>query len=271
MKTTNLYSFKFHLLLSLLLLGCFGMAQQTITKSHYRIINDGFEASLKYEKALEHTFLDDLRYLDTRRQIQIEGTQISIELFSAQELLANYGKPISPLTDRKSAVITPIKFKLAKNNYSLLTTGVVDNEQQTTANIKLAQKETITTFGSTLGDKGGLNANYSNNEIYTKTIYSDNGESPYLNFTLFDVENHFDVMYIYDGPSATSKLIGAYSGSIKPKTVKASGSYLTVIFVSDGSNTRQGWSAVVGRGIPQNPPSTMGATDSCGSAAPFCS
>jgi gliding motility-associated-like protein len=250
---------------------CFAIAQQAINKVHYRVINESFESSLKYEKALEHTFLDNLRYLDSRRQIQVEGTQISIELFSAEELLASYGKPISPLTARKSAVAVPVKFNLSRSNYSLLTTSAnqIENGQRTTANIKLSPKETITNFGN-LSDKGGLSGNYSNNETYTKTIYSDNGESPYLNFTLFDVENHFDVMYIYDGPSATSKLIGAYSGGVNPKIVKASGAYLTVVFTSDANNNRQGWNALVGRGVPHIQPSPMAATDSCSQAAPFC-
>src|ERR1700757_156321 len=209
---------KTYLLICLLLFGYCGIAQQTAQKNHYRIINENSEFSLNYEKALAHTQLDNLRYLDSRRQIPVEGTKISIELFSAQELLENYGKPISPLTARKLSVVEPIKFKLSSNNYSLLTTpNIASNEQQATANFKTAKKETITDFESTLYDSGGLGGNYSDNETYVKTIYSDNGESPYLNFTSFSVENYFDVMYIYDGPSATSKLIGAYTGGSNPK------------------------------------------------------
>ena len=261
-----------YLLICLLVFGYCSIAQQTAQKNHYSIINESFDFTLKYEKALEHTQLDNLRYLDTRRQIPIEGTKISIELFSAQELLENYGKPISPLTAIKSSVKEPIKFKLSANNYYLFTTPNSSlNEQQATANLKTAKKETITNFGSTIYDSGGLKGNYSDNETYIKTIYSDNGESPYLDFTFFSVENHFDIMYIYDGPSATSKLIGAYTGGARPKIVKASGAYLTIAFISDGSNNRAGWSALVGRGIPHTPPSPMAATDSCSQAAPFCS
>lgn len=260
-----------YLLLFLLVLGYSNTAQNAVQKPHYRIINEGFDFTLLYEKALAHTQLDNLRYLNTRRQIPVEGTKISIELFSAQELLENYGKPISPLTAVQSSVKEPIKFKLSPNNYSLLTTPNSSlDEQQATANFKLAKKETITDFGSTLYDSGGSGGNYADNETYVKTIYSDNGESPYLDFTLFSVENYFDVMYIYDGPSATSKLIGAYTGGTNPKIVKASGAYLTVVFASDGSNNLSGWSALVGRGNIHTLPSPMTANDSCAQSAPFC-
>ncbi len=271
MTTLNFYRFKIYFALIFLLLGYCGLAQEKASKIHYRIINEDLEFSLKYEKALEHTSLDNLRYLDSRRQIQIEGTKISVELFSAKELLTSYGKPISPLTVKKSSVLEPIKFKLAPSKYSLLITpSAYVYEQSTPVNFKVAKKELITNFGSTLCDLGGLKGNYSDNEMYVKTIYSDNGESPYLNFTLFDVENNFDVMYIYDGPNVTSKLIGAYSGGNRPKIVQASGAYLTIVFTSDGSNNRQGWSALVGRGTAKTLPSPMASTDSCSSAAPFC-
>ena len=260
-----------YLLICLLLFGYCGIAQQTAQKEHYRILNSEFDFTLIYEKALGHTQLDHLRYLNTRRQIPVEGSKLIIELFSAQELLEKYGKPISPFTATESVVKEPIKFKLAANNYSLLTTPNSDTyNQQTAANLKTAKSETITNFGGTLYDSGGLNGNYANNETYIKTIYSDNGESPYLKFTSFAVENHFDFMYIYDGPSVTSKLIGSYTGGSVPKIVKASGAYLTVVFVSDGSNNLPGWNATVGRGVPPPPPSPMGAADSCQSAAPFC-
>src|SRR6185312_10743866 len=107
---------KAYLVICLLLVGYFSTAQQTVQKTHYRIINEGFDFTLTYEKALEHTQLDNLRYLDSRRQIPVEGTKISIELFSAQELLEKYGKPISPLTATKSSVLAPVKFKLSANN-----------------------------------------------------------------------------------------------------------------------------------------------------------
>jgi gliding motility-associated-like protein len=260
-----------YLLICLLLLGYYGTAQQALQKNHYSIINKDFEFTLPYEKALEHTQLDNLRYLDSRRQVPVEGTKIIIELFSAQELFTSYGKPISPFTAKKSVVEEPIKFKLSANNYFLLTTPNSSlNEQQTTTNIKIAAKETVTNFGSTLFDSGGANGNYADNETYVRTIYSDNGESPYLDFNLFSVENHFDVMYIYDGPNATSELIGAYTGGTNPKIVQASGSYLTVVFISDGSNNRAGWSALVGRGTPHaSLPSPM-AANTCAQAAPFC-
>ncbi len=245
-------------------------AQETVNKTHYRIINENFESTLNYEKALEHTQLDNLRYFNKRRQIPIEGTGIIIELFSAEELLYSYGKPISPLTIKDISNAPFVKFQLASNKYSLETLPKMPLEVNTYITQKENKKKDVATnFGSVLFDSGGLEGNYSSNEVYTKTIYSDNEESPYLNFTSFSVENHFDFIYIYDGPDMQSKLIGVYSGGNDPKIVKATGAYLTIVFMSDGSKTGGGWNAIVGRGTPPPPPSPMSAA-TCATSDPFC-
>jgi len=258
-------------LLFLVLSGFFGVAQQQISKSHYQIINPAFEYTLNYEKALSHTQLDGLRYLNSRRRINIEGTQISIELYSAKELLDVYGKLISPLTIQNPIEGQDVKFALSKDNYKLRVISNSPLKKAHAQNFKnLFPKTIISTFDNVMLDDGGLTKNYTNNKSYVQTIYSDNGESPYLNFTSFSLENNFDFMYIYDGADASSKLIGEYTGGNSPQVVKGSGAYLTVVFISDGSVTQSGWSAIVGRGIPPIPPGTM-SSPTCSGANPFCS
>ena len=253
----------------LLLLFCsfYGIAQQGVNKTHYKIINPDFEFTLNYEKALSHLQVDGLRFMNERRQIAIEGTSIKVELYSAQELLIAYGKPISPLTIKNPSVAPSVALKLSENNYSLLITPALPINQY--ASIQTDAPQTITDFGSALYDSGNQNGAYLNNETYVRTIYSDNGESPYLNFTSFSTEANFDVMYIYDGANASSRLIGEYTGGNSPQLVKATGAYLTVVFTSDGSKTSSGWSAMVGRGTPPPPPSPMSAP-TCAQADPFC-
>jgi gliding motility-associated-like protein len=245
---------------------------QNLKKAHYNILNPSFDFTLNYEKALSHVQVDGLRFLNQRRSIPIEGSKINIELYSAQELLSLYGKPISPLTVTDPANAPSVNFKFEANNYyhlvvspnlPLQTAMAVSEKKQ------VAPNETITAFGTTLFDSGGLNGNYASNENYSKTIYSDNGEKPYLKFTSFNTENNFDVLYIYDGLDASAKLIGAYSGGNAPTLVQASGAYLTLVFTSDNSNTASGWAALVGRGTPPPPPSPM-SSPTCGSADPFC-
>ena len=257
------------ILFFLLISGFSGIAQQSRNKVHYKFINPALEQTLKYEKALTQMQLDEFRFMNERRQISIEGTSLIVELFSAQELLISYGKAISPLTIKNPINAPNVSFKLAKNNYTLLVEPSLPVNEF--ANIQIASSsEKITTFGNMLYDSGELTGAYSNNETYIKTIYSNNGEKPYLNFTSFSTETNFDVMYIYDGEDASAKLIGAYTGGNSPKIVQASGAYLTVVFTSDGSNTSAGWSAMVERGTPPPPPSPMSAPN-CASADPFCS
>jgi hypothetical protein len=114
------------LTLSLLLVCFFPKAQETQKKVHYIIHNPAVESALKYEKALYHTDLDGLRFLNGRRIIPVEGSFITIELFSANELLKSYGKQISPLTITNSVSPRNIKFKMAENKMSLIV--VPDNK-----------------------------------------------------------------------------------------------------------------------------------------------
>ncbi|MEO8760936.1 MAG: CUB domain-containing protein, partial [Bacteroidia bacterium] len=261
---------KLRLFFCLIIVSLYGRAQQSASKVNYTIFNEGFESTLVYEKALSHTQLDGLRYLNSRRKINIEGTKVSIELFSAQELLRAYGKPISPLTTTTPNKATDVMFKLASDNYSLLTSPNSPFEIPSfQAQNKLASKNLTTAFGGFIYDDGGEKGNYANNKTSIQTIYSDNGESPYLKFTSFSTENHFDILYVYDGPDASSKLIGAYSGGNCPTIVEATGAYLTVVFVTDASNNKSGWGALVGRGIA--PPPSVSSAPNCASADPFCS
>lgn len=111
----------------MLIMPFFLRAQAPKKKEHYQIINQNFEFTLFYEKAMTHTDLDSLRFLNERRQVPVEGTTIFIELFSAQELFDKYQKPISPLTIMNPAKARKVKLKLASNNYSLLV--VPDKEK----------------------------------------------------------------------------------------------------------------------------------------------
>jgi hypothetical protein len=88
-------------------------------KEHYRIINPNMEFSLNYEKALYHARLDSLRFKDQRRQLPIEGTTIIVEIFSAQELLDTYKKPISPLTKSYSKNAKKIGLRLNENSKNI--------------------------------------------------------------------------------------------------------------------------------------------------------
>lgn len=54
-----------------------------------------------------------------------------------------------------------------------------------------------------------------------------------------------DVVKIYDGPSSNSSKLRELSGeNLSPGTITSSGKYMYIIFTSDGSTEKTGFSAI---------------------------
>lgn len=64
-------------------------------------------------------------------------------------------------------------------------------------------------------------------------------------FTSFQLENNFDFLYLYNGPSSASPLLGTYTGTNSPGAISATSGCLTIKFVSDYTVVKNGWSAVI--------------------------
>lgn len=113
--------------------------------------------------------------------------------------------------------------------------------------INIVDGGTVNTCGSLFTDSGGLIDDYSNNESNTITICSSSANPSFcLNalFTEFDTEENWDYLFIYDGNSTSSPLIGSYTGNNSPGSIAASGSCLTFFFTSDSQIANfDGWSA----------------------------
>lgn len=96
----------------------------------------------------------------------------------------------------------------------------------------------------TLADTGGPLGNYRNNEDYTFSFVAPNEEgSVNLNFSAFNLEAGFDFLYIHDGPTIASPLIGTFSGNTLPPSITSTGNALTLRFVSDGATVSTGFVA----------------------------
>lgn len=68
-------------------------------KPHFVIHNPGNVAdNAKYEYALKEFDFDSYRFYSKRRILKFTNTDVTIELYSAKELLEMYQKPISPFT-----------------------------------------------------------------------------------------------------------------------------------------------------------------------------
>ncbi|MEM7037219.1 MAG: PKD domain-containing protein, partial [Bacteroidota bacterium] len=95
-------------------------------------------------------------------------------------------------------------------------------------------------------DSGGSTANYGSNESLVHTICADNGQCTQVVFSSFDIEDGFDFLNVYDGPSTASPLLGSFTGTVSPGTVTGSAGCLTFEFLSDVSVTGPGWTAAIG-------------------------
>ena len=99
---------------------------------------------------------------------------------------------------------------------------------------------TYTTCSGTFYDSGGANNNYGNNQNYTVTFCSGNGQPIYLNFTAFNLQNGSDFLLIFAGNSTAATQIGTYSAN-SPGTVVSANGCITFQFVSNNTNSDPGW------------------------------
>ena len=86
--------------LTILLFAAFTKSGNAQTaKPHFIIHNPGnTDDNPNYEYALKDFDFDSYRFYDKRRIIKFTNTDVTIELYSAKELLDIYQKPISPFT-----------------------------------------------------------------------------------------------------------------------------------------------------------------------------
>jgi hypothetical protein len=81
------------------------------SKTHFIIHNPGNSSeNAKIENAFSTFDFDSFRFYDKRRTIKFTGSDISIELYSAKELLDTYGKPVSPFTIMNNKPSKEIEF-----------------------------------------------------------------------------------------------------------------------------------------------------------------
>ncbi len=114
-----------------------------------------------------------------------------------------------------------------------------------------------TVCGGTFYDQNGA-SNYSNNENKTMTFYpASAGQYLKVSFSAFATQSFNDLLYIYDGPSTSSTLIGIWSGSTSPNNIAArnAAGCLTFVFTSNSSGVAAGWIATFSCSV------TPGTTD----------
>jgi hypothetical protein len=93
-------------------------------------------------------------------------------------------------------------------------------------------------------DNGGGGNVYPNNENRTQTFCSDNGQKLVFDFTNFELYDS-DSLWIFDGNSTTSQLVGIYLLSTLPEKITSTGTCLTFRFKSNATSQLNGWKALI--------------------------
>ncbi len=119
-----------------------------------------------------------------------------------------------------------------------------------------------------LYDSGGPTGNYTDNTDAKVTIAPIGASNVTLTFTAFDFESNYDYLYIYDGPSTASPLIGQYSGNTLPNggTIISTYSSITLRQTSDQGLTMAGFALTWQCALSTVPPVanfTANTTNTC--------
>jgi Zn-dependent metalloprotease len=122
---------------------------------------------------------------------------------------------------------------------------------------------TLTAINGTFTDGSGINK-YANNSDCSWLIQPPNASSIKLSFSSFNTELNFDGVILYDGTNNTAPIIGQFSGTTIPSTVKSSGGSMYVEFLSDPALRGNGWTAnYTSCFAPEKPTSPTGPVDLC--------
>jgi hypothetical protein len=98
------------------------------TKEHYQILNaDDLDIKDRiYQAAFDYQRFDELRFLDTTREIKIQGTNVVIVLSSANELLDLYAKKVSPFTIMPGQPYKNVELKFADTKHPEFITVIIE-------------------------------------------------------------------------------------------------------------------------------------------------
>lgn len=93
----------------------------------------------------------------------------------------------------------------------------------------------------TLYDAGGVSANYYDNVTSMITIAPPGAASVTANFSLLDLEDLYDYIYVYNGENDAAPCIGFFTGTTLPPSLTATSGKMTIKLVSDPYVNGQGF------------------------------
>ena len=126
---------------------------------------------------------------------------------------------------------------------------------------------TITICEGILYDSGGEDGIYGISENLT-TVINPGGIITLTFFNQFCLEQNLDFLYIYDGPDASSPLLGQFTGTTLPPTFVTTGGSVTLVLTSDINVSYCGFSMQwESEHLPPVPPAiTVTSIPTCGTS-----
>ena len=100
---------------------------------------------------------------------------------------------------------------------------------------------TVTAGSGNLYDTGGPTGNYMDDERELVLIQPSNASSVTITFNAFEIEQDWDYLFIYDGATTSSPIIGVYTGTNSPGTITSSTGSLLIEFRSDCATNNPGY------------------------------
>jgi hypothetical protein len=183
-----------------------------------------------------------------------------------------------------TSTIVTISGLLSSTEYEVCVTAICDSATNVVSTQSCSSVTTSQDYcgGDLFLDSGGATGQYASNENITYNICPDNaGDTVYVNFTMNQMEGFgafcYDGLTIYDGPDTTFPTINTPAGgtewcwdgtsgtgdlTLETLIGSTASGCLTFVWSSDGSITRDGWSANVTCAPPPSCPAPTALTAS---------
>ncbi len=101
-------------------------------------------------------------------------------------------------------------------------------------------QQTVTARSGEIEDGSGGRL-YGPNSDCRWLIAPPNARSLELTFLQFDLEEQFDNVWVYDGPTENDRLLGRFSGTQLPPVLRTTGGQALIVFRTDRTVQGQGW------------------------------
>jgi hypothetical protein len=189
--------------------------------------------------------------------VAVTNIPVSYKINAGAAILETMPGPIAPLSEATYNFTQKADFSAGGvytvlGNVNYVGDAVAGNNSKTNSvtnsgsDISIGSVATVTTCSAVFTDNGTRFANYPDASTKTTTFKpATAGNSIKVVFSEYATEAGWDFLYIYNGPTAASPLLGKFDTDNPPTllTSTATGGELTFKFVSDSDYNESGWIA----------------------------